>query len=231
MFTQKSFYKSDKWLKFRQVIISERVNPDDGFVYCALCEKPIVNKYDLIIHHKIELNDINANDYNISLNPDKVECVHFRCHNQLHDRWQGGNNGWKPPAKKVYIVYGSPCSGKSSWVRSVATDRDLICDLDSIWESIGIVDRYEKPDSLKSVVFTIRDKLYEIIKYRSGNWDNAYVINTGALKGERERLMTRLGADECIFIDTPKEVCLERASDRPDEWTEYINDFFEKYQP
>lgn len=232
MFTQKSFYRSREWESFRLTVIDQKTNKNDGLVYCDHCGKPILKAYDLIVHHKIELNDVNVNDYNVSLNPEYCECVHFKCHNEIHNRFTGGNHGYKPPAKKVYIVYGSPCAGKSTWVREVATKDDIVIDLDKIWECISINNIYIKPPKLKSVVFDVRDKLYDIVKYRSGKWNNAYVITGSPLIGDRERLIQRVGADECILINTPKDECINRAinSDRSEEWLEYINDWFDKYQ-
>ena len=168
MITREQFYKSKQWEAFRKVIIAERTD-EDGFVHCCRCGKPILNKYDLIIHHKIELNEANVNDTMISLNPDNVDCICFRCHNKEHERFgfqkEGHKNGfYKPVQKKVYIVYGSPCAGKSTWVHDVATKDDLIVDLDNIWQMISVNDRYSKPAALKSVVFDVRDKLYDIIK-------------------------------------------------------------------
>lgn len=235
MNTLQSFYKSKEWEKFRAIIISERTD-DDGFVICAQCGKPIIHKYDLIVHHKTELTEGNVADVMVALNPDNVECVHFRCHNKLHDRWQGGNGGWRPAAKKVYIVYGAPCAGKSTWVSEVAAVGDLVVDLDSIWQCVSGLERYEKPEALKSVVFELRDKLYDLVKYRSGKWTNAFVITGGARSGDRERLMSRVGADELIFIDTAQDECLKRLEKRGlkgkkhDEWINFINEWFESYQ-
>lgn len=233
--TQK-FYKSKKWEAFRRVIIEEHTDAD-GYVHCAICGEPILKKYDLIVHHKRELSEANVNDATVSLNPDNVECVHFKCHNKIHDRWQGGNSGWKPVKKKVYIVYGSPCSGKTTWVHENASENDLIVDLDSIWQMISINDRYHKPGAIKSVVFELRDKLYDIIKYRSGKWSNAFVITGGALKGDRGRLMKRIGADELIYIEATMKECVDRVharhgfSESANEWVRYVQDWFESFQP
>ena len=236
MITRKQFYKSKAWEDFRQIVIAERTS-DDGYVYCAICGKPILKKYDLIVHHKIELDELNVNDNMIALNPNNVECVHFKCHNELHSRFQGGD-GYRPVQKTAYLVYGAPCAGKTTWVHQNATSDDLIVDLDSIWQMISINDRYVKPDSLRSVMFDVRDKLYDIIKYRSGKWRTAYVISGCAMKGERERLVQRIGANDLVFIDTDKETCINRAKNRTEvkesqriEWIKYINDWFEKYQP
>lgn len=233
---QQRFYKSKEWEAFRKVIIEERTN-DDGFVICEWCGKPILKKYDLIVDHIEELNDLNVNNVNISLNPHNVRLMHFKCHNERHERFVKGHKAtYTPIKKKVYIVYGSPCSGKSTWVKDNATPNDLIVDLDSIWEMISINARYEKPDALKSVVFETRDKLYDIIKYRSGKWHNAFVITGGALKGDRDRLSQRLGADDLIFIDTPFETCISRAhreeltEEQQEQWEGYVKQWFDTYQ-
>ena len=80
------------------------------FIICGHCNKAIVSKYDCIGHHITHLTKENVNDYNISLNPDNVILVHHKCHNQIHNRF----NGYKK--KRVFLVYGAPCSGKSTWV-------------------------------------------------------------------------------------------------------------------
>ena len=230
MFTLQTFYKSKQWEAFRRLIINERMDPD-GFVRCAECGQPIVKPYDLIVHHKTELTDLNVNDYSISLNPDNVVCVHFKCHNKIHKRFGYGTGGYKAPGKKVYIVYGAPCAGKTSWVNDVASADDVIVDMDSIYQMISINDRYVKPDTLRAVAFMIRDQLYDVVKYRNGKWNNAYVIVGGALRGERERLMKRVNADECIFIEAGRDECIKRArAGRPKEFINYINDWFDMYQ-
>lgn len=220
MFTLSSFYKSKEWLSLLEQLKLERVNDKDELI-CEYCGKQIVKKYDCIGHHKIELTDLNVNDYNISLNPNNIMLIHFKCHNQIHERF-----GFQK-AKKVYIVYGSPCSGKSTWVKDVATSNDLIVDIDSIWECITSCNKYNKPNRLKANVFGIRDCLLEQIKMRIGNWKNAYVIGGYPLKMERERLSLQLGA-EFIFIDCDKETCLNRSIN--DEWKHYVNEWFDAYQ-
>lgn len=235
--TQQDFYRSKEWENFRRIIIDDCTDAD-GYVHCAICGKPILKKYDLIVHHKQELNDQNINDAMVSLNPDNVECVHFKCHNQLHERFGFNKTSVNTYVKKhVYIVYGSPCSGKTTWVHEVASENDLVVDMDNIWQMISINKRYDKPGTLRSVTFELRDKMYDIIKYRSGKWHNAYIITGGALKGDRDRLMARVGADECIFIDTDYNECIKRLAKRidmpeetKDEWHKYIDQWFNSYQ-
>ena len=123
-------------------------------------------------------------------------------------------------------MYGSPCSGKTSWVSEVANPDDLIVDVDRIWECICQSDRYHKPNRLKSNVFGIRDLLIDQIKTRTGNWRNAFVIGGYALGSDRDRLCDLLRARP-IFIDTDKETCLSRAKD--ENWKKYIQDWFDTY--
>ena len=47
---------------------------------------------------------------------------------------------------------------------------------------------------------------------------------------ERARLETMLGA-KSIFIDTDKETCLNRARDRPKEYQQFVEDWWNKFQP
>lgn len=220
MFTLDTFYKSKQWEKLIVQLKLERVKRD-GDLICSHCGKVILKKYDCIAHHKIELTEENVNDYNISLNPNNIEFIHHKCHNKIHERF--GNL-----KQKVFIVYGSPCSGKSTWVNKVANPDDLILDIDNIWECICNSDKYHKPNRLKSNVFGIRDCLLDMIKCRTGMWRNAYIIGTYPLASDRERLVKLLGA-ELIFIDEVKEVCLKRCIN--DEWKSYVNEWFEYYTP
>lgn len=220
MFTLDNFYKSKEWESLLEQLKLERVN-NDGELLCEYCHKPIVKKYDCIGHHIEELTEANVNNYDVSLNADNIILIHFKCHNQIHERF-----GYEPP-KKVYIVYGSPCSGKSTWVKENATKDDLILDIDSIWECITVCDKLHKPNRLKANVFGIRDAIMDQIRMRVGQWKHAFVIGTYPLRMDRQRLADRLGA-ELIYIDAAKDLCLSRAAN--DEWKKYINEWFDMYQ-
>ena len=195
-FTLANFYKSDEWVKFTRAIKLERTN-SDGVIICEECRKPIIKAYDCICHHKTYLTDSNVNDYSISLNPENIALVHHKCHNEIHNKL-----GYVK--KEVYLVYGSPLSGKTSYVKSVMNEGDLIVNIDNIWECVSGLDRYVKPGKLNAVVFGMRDSLLEMIKMRVGKWDNAYIVGGYPLISERERLCKMLGAKE-IYIEATKE--------------------------
>lgn len=219
-----NFYRSKEWVNLLKLLRNERIN-DEGYIICEHCGKPIVKAYDCIGHHKTELTEENVNDIMISLNPDNIALVHHKCHNFIHNKL--GYSG-----RQVFIVYGSPLSGKSSYVAEAMAEGDLIIDMDNIWQCVSGCERYVKPNRLKSVVFSVRDNLLESVKYRRGKWLNAYVIGGYPYKAERDRLIDQLGARE-IFIDTDKETCIKRLYETEgrdcDEWLRYINDWWLQY--
>lgn len=220
------FYQSKAWVKLMAVIRMERTNAE-GQVICEHCGKPIVHKYDCIGHHIIELTDANVDDATISLNPENIMLVHHRCHNKIHDRL-----GYYH--RKVFLVYGSPLSGKSTFVRDNMSEGDFILDVDNIWQCVSGCDRYVKPNRLRSCVFGIRDRMLDMVRMRQGKWLNAWVVGGYPLSSERERLINSLGARE-VFVDTSQEECLERLRNISDgrcveEWEKYISDWWEKFR-
>ena len=225
-FTLDNFYQSKAWIKCYTLLRLERTD-ENGNLICWHCHKPIVHKDDAIAHHTIFLTEMNVNDTSISLNPDLIQFVHHRCHNRIHNKL-----GYR--RQEVYLVYGSPLSGKSTWVDQVSDYGDLIVDLDLIWASICGGEKYIKPQCLNSVAFGIRDYLLDTVKIRRGKWDNAYVIGGYPLISERERICRMLGARE-IYIESTKEECLLRLQsdlDRDfDEWKKYIESWWERYIP
>lgn len=218
MLTLENFYSSDLWAALRQRLMLERVN-DGGELICEYCGQPIVKPYDCIGHHKIELTADNVNDYEISLNPDNVALIHFKCHNLIHQRFEGFK-------QCVYLVYGAPYSGKADWVKEVAYQDDLILDLDRLWEAVCLSDRFHKPNRLKANVFGIRDAVIEQIKVRAGKWRNAYIIGGYPLRTDRDRLCSLLRAKP-IYIQATKAECLSHVTDA--KWRDYVEEWFENY--
>lgn len=230
MFTTLSeFYTSDLWRKFRKNLILERINKSDGLIYDEFSGKPILNTYDIVLHHIQPLTMQNVNDFTISLNPDNIMIVTHKSHNEIHKRF-----GYCTQ-RKVYYIYGAPCSGKNTFVNESKGNSDIIIDIDNIWECITGGERYYKPQALKTNAFIMRDCMLDMVKTRAGKWERAWIIEGGARKAERERRIKSLGA-EPIFIDTDKETCLNRlANDEKrikyvDEWTTYIEQYFNEYQ-
>lgn len=221
------FYKSDEWENFRRIVIAERTK-EDGYVYDEETGRPIVKRYDIILHHIKELNEDNVHDFNIALNPANIKIVSHKTHNIIHQRFSRQH-------AHVYIVYGSPMSGKTTWVKSVMMRGDLVVDMDSIWQCVSFQKRYDKPDNIRSAVFKIHRDILDCVKYKIGNWYNAYIIGGYPLSAERERMVKTYGA-ELIYIEASKEECLSRLASTDDglddgRTKEYIERWWELYSP
>lgn len=219
--TLHEFYCSKEWQNLRKQIILERISKT-GDVIDEVTGKPIVYKYDIILHHKIPLTESNVNDYNISLNPDNIQIVSHQTHNKIHHRFG-------TYTRHIYLVYGSPCSGKSEFVNASAGDDDLVIDLDKIYDCIGTKKYPERSAALTGVAIRTRDLLIDSVKTRNGKWSSAYIVGGYPMKSDRERLVKELGA-ELIFIEKTKEQCYEKAQERKAN-TQYIDDWFLKFQP
>jgi hypothetical protein len=219
-----SFYNTEKWKKFRLGLIAERGNK------CQKCGKVIIKSVDITGHHKTELTPENVNDVMISLNPENVLLVCYECHNEIHHRYGHTNKD-----RKVYIVYGSPMSGKTTFVKQQMKRGDIVVDMDRLYEAVSMLPCFDKPDGLLSNVLGIHNLLIDNIKTRYGKWNNAWVIGGYADKYKREKMANDLGA-ELVFIDTPKEECLYRLEMdedrqyRQDEWRGYVNRWFDIYK-
>ena len=222
------FYKCNEWKKLKQILMQERVN-EKGELLCEHCGKPIFHTYDCIPHHyKIPLSLENVNDPNVSLNKDNLMLVHFKCHNEIEKRFCSFQ-------RKVYLVNGAPCSGKSTFVEENATRDDLILDFDKIWESISINPKHIKSNRIKPIAFALRECLLEQIKMRSGSWVNCYIISTEPYVMNRKMLCDRVRADETIFMDAKREECIERLINDPqgrniEEYTRFINNYYDNFQ-
>lgn len=198
---------------------------------CAKCGG-VFDISELRPHHKVELTLDNIDDVNVTLNPDNIEVLCHDCHNAVHKRF-----GYAVGAKHVYLVYGSPCAGKTTYVNSVATRNDLIVDLDKIHRAICICGLYDKPDATKRVAFNVRDYLLDEVRTATPRrkWQDAYIIGTYPDRIDRDVFVQDYGA-ELVHIDTSQEECVKRAyqdierSSVRDAVIGWINAYWERYR-
>ena len=130
--------------------------------------------------------------------------------------------------KQVFVVMGASCSGKSTFVRNNANEKDLVFDFDTIHQAISNNPSHIHIDNLKSYVFDVRDALYKRLK--KDKTTNAWIINSSPLKQVRKQLVEDLDA-RIIYIQRSKEECLRVAEqERPTEWKGYIENYFERFE-
>ena len=126
----------------------------------------------------------------------------------------------------VYLVYGSPCSGKSTYIKEHKKDGDIVCDVDRLYSAISLNKEHDTELYAQEVASRLEEYLCGIIRNREGNWKDAYVVSLANTKEKVEKAKERINADEAIFIDTPYEVCMKRAEERPFYFKWIIHDWF-----
>lgn len=213
-------YTSKAWGELRRNLIIER-----GPV-CQECGSLIADSSKLVGHHTIMLSPDNINDPNVALNPAFIRLLCTWCHNAEPGHFLDQNT------HSVFIVYGSPMSGKTTLVNQLARYGDMILDIDKIYEAISGMPLYDKPENLRFNVFRIRDLMIDMVKTRFGKWRDAYVVTGGAIKAERERLAKELGG-ELIYVESTKEECMSRVanSGKSKDWYKYIDKWWSEYTP
>ena len=127
----------------------------------------------------------------------------------------------------VYLIYGSPCSGKSTYINEHLKRGDLVCDVDLIYGAISGQNTHDAELYTHEVARGLTSALKDVIRDRKGGWKNAYVVSIANTKEKLKAETERINADEVIFIDTPYEVCMERAKERPFYFQFLIQEWFE----
>lgn len=132
---------------------------------------------------------------------------------------------------KVKIVFGPPCSGKSTYVNENKGENDLLYDYDDIMTSLSGLESHSINENLIEWVVDIRNLLIDKL-HDDTRLDNAFIITTFI----KDDLVNRLsGLDvEYVRMTTSKEICLERLEAcelrlRKEELRDVIERWFEEY--
>ncbi len=134
---------------------------------------------------------------------------------------------------KLKVIYGAPCSGKSTYVRKNITEKDIVYDYDELTRALTYRNkRSAKKDLTHDYVLDF--KLVIIRKAREEqNIENIYIIST-LLTDTFRKWVSDLDP-EYIKMEATREECLSRLENdemRPDkeEWASKINEWFDTYE-
>lgn len=234
----RAFYDSQQWRRTREAYLQSK------HYICEDCGGAAS-----VVHHITYIKPWNVNDPDITLNWDNFKAVCEKCHAAEHagDIKSGGaaarlngiafdEAGNVVQQANVFLVCGSPASGKTTYVAAHKKSNDLIVDLDYISAALmgepGGVHQYNKP--ILSVLLEVRELLYQIIAARRGKWERAFVITTIADAREMKALADELRA-KVVLMNATLEECLQRIKRDPSRTrsralTErLVAEWFEKY--
>lgn len=124
------------------------------------------------------------------------------------------------------IIWGAPCSGKTTYVKEHAKPGDLVFDYDALYEAISFLPSKTRSPGLRSVMFELSDAVYGIIEKHPEL--DAWIITATKDKAKIESFVTKLGAT-VVYLETTREEAHERCNTdgRPEIWHSYIDQWFD----
>ena len=132
---------------------------------------------------------------------------------------------------KTKIIYGAPCSGKSTFVRKNIGKKDIVYDYDALSRAITFTDKHllSQRDHVHNFVIGFRYSLINRL-FKEKDSDTAWII-VSKLTETFKNLVAPLDP-EYIKMDATIEECYERLEaddDRPDKkgWKKKIDEWFE----
>ncbi|MFD5599191.1 AAA family ATPase [Leucobacter sp. NPDC058333] len=113
--------------------------------------------------------------------------------------------------RKVALIYGPPCSGKTTQARTLARPGDLIIDWDLLAQEAGSPRDHDHEQRFAVAASRERMRLEDYVTHMTNG--TAYIIRTLGDPDEREQAAARIGATELIRCDPGGAECIRRAHD------------------
>jgi len=220
-----SFYESKPWRKKRSNVLKR-----DNY-QCRECKRYGRTAQAEMVHHVFPLEDYP--DYRLS-NDNLLSCCQ-NCHNTFHDRnnnevteqgiyWQrklrqkiGITEQQLIDTFRVVLVWGSPASGKTTYVKERMRLTDMVVDLDYIKQAISLQPKTSAMPKLINASLSIRSYIYDLISNRETiEADTVYVVAGLPKQTDRDYLIKKLKVNEVIHIDTDEQTCIQRATEDSD---------------
>lgn len=112
----------------------------------------------------------------------------------------------------VVVVWGSPASGKTTYVKQHMQKGDMVVDLDYIKQAISLQGKTASTDNLLPVALDLRNYIYDLISRRDIiETDTVWVVAGLPNYEDREEIKRKLRPNAMIYINSTLERCIEQA--------------------
>lgn len=126
----------------------------------------------------------------------------------------------------IYLVYGPPCAGKTTYAQQHMKDTDIIVDIDRLYSCLTINPLYTKPDILSDFMWGVLWKIMGECLENIPEYSDCYLVGGFPDKKRREQICKTYQAKE-IFIFEEIDICLARS--KHEGYSKYIYDWFGIY--
>lgn len=129
----------------------------------------------------------------------------------------------RPRIADLTLVWGPPCSGKTTHVATHKQPGDIVIDYDAIAVALGSPSSHDHPAAMRPIIVAAwLAALHEAERQPVRMW----LIKGFPTPAERKR------ATRTVLLDTPRAECEDRARHlRPGTWLPLIADWYTRYSP
>lgn len=217
----KKLYASKAWKQCRDAYAAYRHG------ICERCGAPGEE-----VHHKKYLTPANVNDPEITFGWNNLELLCRSCHIEEHEKATNLHRNFKPaneadirymfddsgnpiPRGQVCIVWGSPASGKSTYVRQHMQHMDIVIDLDEILRCFCcLTNKRDDPQRIRDYLpFTtlVRDTMYKLCKGGLPGVRTVWIVAGLPRRSDRQQLSVAFPSADFIHCECTCEEALARA--------------------
>ncbi|MFJ8818197.1 AAA family ATPase [Amycolatopsis thermoflava] len=133
--------------------------------------------------------------------------------------------------RKVVLIAGPPCAGKTTLAKALAAPGELVLDRDLIAQELGSPTRWGHAEHLaQQAEAVMRARIAAVARAEDVT---AYVVRSVPRPGQRIALANELRATEVFLLNPGLEECMSRAArdGRPRGTTRAIRSWFADYRP
>jgi predicted kinase len=207
------------------------------------------------VHHKEYLTPANINDPEVVFGWNNLELLCRSCHIEEHEKRRNLKQG-RPareadirimfdsagnpvPRGQIRIVWGSPASGKSAYVREHMQHMDIVVDLDRITSCFTGLTRMDSKESIEDylpAMLAIRQAVYKAVRDTLPGIRTVWIVAGLPKKSDRQQMSMTFPGAQFIFLESTLEKCLanmEGDETRADKERQrrIITNWFRNFEP